>query len=93
MTNTIAQLWNGNLEPVRNFGKNNSEIKQLQNLMRRNLDKLENSLNEEQKNQFANYCGCVEEYAILVSEQAFCDGFCLGTKIIVEALSGAEDIT
>ena len=32
MTKTIATLWNGNLDPIRYLGKNNSQIKQLEAL-------------------------------------------------------------
>ncbi|MBQ9133922.1 MAG: hypothetical protein IJX64_05265 [Clostridia bacterium] len=92
MTKTIAQLWNGNLEPVRHSGKNNSEMRQLEDLMQNNLEKLEAVLNENQKMIFEKYKNCFTEYMIVTVEQAFCDGFCMGTKIATEALITAEQL-
>lgn len=92
MTKTIAQLWNGNLDPIGCFGKKNLEIKQLEDLIRRNLRKLEDNLTEKQKEIFEKYYDCINEYTLIISEQAFCDGFCMGTKLSVEALTGAEQI-
>lgn len=92
MTKTIAQLWNGSLEPVVHSGKDNQEIKKLENLLSRHLNKLENELDEKSKKLFEKYHDCINEYVILISEQTFCDGFCLGTKITTEALTGAEQI-
>jgi len=92
MTTTIAQLWNGTLEPIRHLGKNNSEIKQLEDLIQRNIEKLKPTFNEETKKIFEKYNDCINEYIILLGEQAFCDGFCLGTKISSEAMNGAEQI-
>ncbi len=37
MTKTMAQLWYGNLEPIRYLGKNNTEIKDLERLIERSL--------------------------------------------------------
>ena len=93
MTKMIAQLWNGNLEPVRHSGENNSEMRQLENLMLNNLEKLEAVLNESQKKIFGKYNDCFTEYMIVTGEQAFCDGFCMGTKIATEALTAAEQLT
>ncbi len=92
MTETIRQLWNGNLDPIRYLGLNNKEIKQLETLMQCNEEKLDKQLNEDEKETLEKYHDCMNEYATLIAEQAFCDGFCLGTKMIVEALCGVEQI-
>lgn len=92
MTKTMAQLWYGNLEPIRYLGKNNTEIKDLERLIERSLEKFDDNLNEKQKETFENYNDCINEYIIATSEQAFCDGFCLAIKIFTEALNGAEEI-
>lgn len=92
MTNTIEQLWNGTLEPVRYLGKNNPEIKQLEILLQRNLKNLEENLNEKLEGLLQKYYDCINEYLALTNEQAFYEGFCLGTKITVESLTGAEQI-
>ena len=87
MEKIIAQLWNGNLEPVSHLEENNAEIRELVLLLQRNFDKLESILNEHQKDVFIKYNDCIQEYLILSTEQAFCDGFCYGTKLTVEALT------
>lgn len=92
MTETIAQLWNGTLDPIRYLGKNNPEIKNLEDLMHRNIEKLEEVLTEQQAKIFEAYSECINEYVILIGEQAFCDGFSLGTKILTEALSHVQQI-
>lgn len=92
MTKTIAQLWNGTLEPVLHSGKNNIELKKLENLLNRHLKNLENELDEKSKALFEKYHDCINEYLIVISEQTFCDGFCLGTKITAEALTEADNM-
>lgn len=89
MTKTIAQLWNGNLAPVRHCGENNPDIQELESLIQRNNEKLEAALSDKAKNIFENYKICIEEYRYIINEQAFCDGFCLGTRITAEALDHA----
>ncbi len=86
MTNTIADLWNGSLEPKGCSKTNHFEIKDLDMLINQNLDKLEKVLDKKSKEVFTSYRDCMEEYAYLYGEQAFCDGFCLGVKLAAEAL-------
>lgn len=90
MVQTLAALWNGNLSPVRHLGENNAELRHLEELIKRNTDLLEAQLNDMQKNRWESYFMCIEEYLSLMTEQAFCDGFCLGTKLTTEALGGAK---
>ncbi|MGM9574386.1 MAG: DUF6809 family protein [Oscillospiraceae bacterium] len=87
MTKTIAQLWNGELEPVRYSGLNNPEIKQLEALTQRNGERLEESLDEKAKELLERYNDCIKEYMTVLNEQSFCDGFCLGTKLAAEAMT------
>lgn len=47
---------------------------------------------KKQKELFEKYNDCMNEYIAAISEQAFCDGFCVGTKITAEALSAAEEL-
>ncbi len=91
MANTILQLWNGSLAPIRHLGQNNSEMKQLERLIQRNLDSLEESIGEKSKALLEKYSNCLNEYLIVMSGQAFCDGFCLGAKIAAEALLESDD--
>lgn len=90
MTKTISQLWSGNLDPVTRLGMNNIEIDKMEKLMSDNYAKLKTKLNDETKENLEKYVDCVNDYVLLISEQSFCDGFCLGSKISAEALVGAE---
>ncbi len=92
MIKSIANLWNGNLEPISRFGKNNGEMKELERLIGKSEEKIEGILNEEQKKVIKNYTDLLNEYLIVSNEQAFCDGFCVGTRLFFEAFSGAQDL-
>lgn len=92
MTKTISELWSGNLDPITRLGMNNIEIEKMEKLMSDNYDKLKAKLNDETKEILEKYFDCVNDYVLLISEQSFCDGFCLGTKILAEALVSAEQL-
>lgn len=92
MTKTISQLWSGNLDPITRLGMNNIEIDKMEKLMSDNYDKLKDKLSDETKEILEKYFDCVNDYVLLISEQSFCDGFCLGTKISAEALVSAEQL-
>lgn len=93
MTSIIAHLWSGNLDPITQLGENNREIRELECLMQKNLEKLEADLSEKAAETLGKYSDCVSEYLAIISEQAFCDGFCLGTKILAEAMHRADQLT
>lgn len=92
MSNTIAQLYRGQLEPKNILGNGNVEMRRIEILIENNYKKLKENLNEETKVILEKYSQCIDEYIVLISEQAFCDGFCLGTRISAEAVGGAEKI-
>lgn len=92
MTKTISKLWSGNLDPVMRLGVNNVEIAKIEKLMLENYKNLKSKLNDEQKEILEKYYDCVSDYGLLISEQSFCDGFCLGTKISAEAIVSAEQL-
>lgn len=92
MSKTLSELWNGNLAPAQDLGKNNEDIQHLRELMASNGEALEKDLNEAQKKRWENYSLCAEEYVSLMVEEVFCSGACLGAKIAAETLFGAESI-
>lgn len=92
MTKTISQLWSGNLDPIMRLGGNNSKIAKMEKLMSDNCCKLKEKLNDDTREILEKYIDCVNDYVLLISEQSFCDGFCLGTKISAEALVVAEQL-
>ncbi len=90
MSRILADLYNGNLEPSVRLDANDPEIRHLEKLMSRNLEKLEAELSEKGKEVMENYNECVNEYVIILTEKAFCDGFCLATRIVAEAMCSSE---
>lgn len=87
MKNTITNLWNGRIEPYAHCGEENTEMKLLTSLIERNHSVLYRELTNKQKELLEKYTDCCDEYMLLLSEQAFCDGFCLGARLLSEALS------
>lgn len=92
MTLTLRELWHGNLHPFSNSGKNNKELRDSFSLKKKNHERLEAVLNDNQKELLERYNESIDEELDLLIEQAFCDGYCLGTKITVEALTGADQV-
>ncbi len=92
MSNTIEKLYEGKLEPLKSIGKSNGEMRRIGNLIERNKSKLEEMFDNDEKEIFEKYVECMDEYMLLLGEQAFCDGFCLGARILSEAVSGAEQL-
>lgn len=92
MSNTIAQLYRGQLEPKSVLGKGNVELRRTEILIENNYKRLKENLNDEANMLLEKYSQCIDEYIILITEQAFCDGFCLGTRLLSEAVGGAESV-
>ena len=92
MSNTIEKLYEGKLKPLKSIGENNGEIRRMEHVIERNKNKIEEMLDDNSKAIFEKYVECINELLFLVSEQAFCDGFCLGTRILSESISGAEQL-
>lgn len=90
MSQTIRQLWNGSLAPGRYSGADNPEIKSVLEALEGCFLDLKRSLDEETVLLLESYRSSVNEYVALCSEQAFCDGYAMGTKITAEALLAAE---
>ena len=87
MTKTIAQIWKGTLDPARYSGADQPAVRELADRLERDAERLEKELTEKEKEMFLCYCDRMNDYIALMNEQAFCDGFCLGAKIVAEALT------
>lgn len=92
MSQTIAQLYRGQLEPKSVLGNGNVELKRAEILIENNYKKLKENLNEETNVILEKYSDHIKEYVMLINEQAFCDGFCLGMKILSEAVGSADSV-
>ena len=86
MTQTMKDLWNGNIAPCEHCGAHDGELNHLLNLMERNRENLWGGLLPEQAEIFQKYLDCADEYLLRMLESAFCDGFALGSKLAAEAL-------
>lgn len=84
---TITDLWNGNIAPCEHCGSHDAEVNHLIGLMERSRENLCGGLTQLQKETFQKYIDCSEEYLLRMLELAFCDGFCLGSKLVMESLS------
>ena len=51
-----------------------------------NREALHEELTAAQKETFQKYIDCTEEYFLRMLELAFSDGFCLGSKLVMESL-------
>ena len=89
MSQTIRQLWNGRLAPVRCSGIDNPEINESLKAIEECLSELNRVLGREEAALLESYRSQINEYVALCSEQAFCDGYSLGAKITAEALLAA----
>lgn len=83
---TIIDLWNGNISPCEHCGVHDSEAKYLADLMGRNREFLREGLTAAQIEIFQKYIDCSEEYLFRMLELAFCDGFCIGGKLVMEMI-------
>ena len=86
MKNTVEDLWNGEIAPCEHCGAHDSQANHLLSLMERNRENLQEGLTAAQVDTFQKYIDCSEEYLLRMLELAFCDGFCLGCKLSIEAL-------
>lgn len=92
MSNIITQLYRGQLEPKSVLGNGNVEMRRTELLIENNYKRLKENLNDEAKVILEKYNQCLDEYIVLITEQAFNDGFCVGMRILSEAVGGAERI-
>ena len=87
MVQTISDLWYGNIAPLDHCGAHDTKAKQLAGMMEQKREKLCVEFTAEQKAAFQKYQESSDSYLIRMMELAFCDGFCLATKLAAEALS------
>ena len=86
MSQTIYDLWNGNIAPAEHCGSHDSDANHLFSLMARNRETLYGELSDTQKEILQKYADCSEEYLLRMLELAFRDGFSLGCKLVMESL-------
>lgn len=83
---TITDLWNGNVTPCEHCGSHDPDVNRMIGFIERNRDALYEGLTAAQKETFQKFIDCSEEYLLRMLELAFCDGFCLGGRLVMETL-------
>lgn len=86
MVQTISDLWNGDIAPCEHCGSHDAQANHLIGLMERNREALREGLTAAQMELFQRYIDSSEAYLLRMLELAFCDGFCLGSKLAIEVL-------
>ena len=92
MSNIISHLYRGEFNPKSVLGIGNGEMRKAELLIEKNFSKLNEFLTKDEKDVLEKYKYCIEEYITLITEQAFCDSFCAGMRILSESVGGAERI-
>ena len=86
MSQTLTDLWNGNIAPSEHCGAHDPLVRELFHLTEKNRKTLFEGLTAAQTEICQKYIDCSEEYMFRMLELAFCDGFSLGSKLAMEAL-------
>ena len=87
---TIRQLWYGNVRPIAD-GKRSEKMQELERLLGKNMEELEQLLDEKKKAQLHVYMGNMDEYLMDYGELAFHKGFCLGVTLTAQAMAGQNE--
>lgn len=80
------------LTPIAKFGDGVKRIAELECLKERHRETMLKIFGDSNKESLEKYFDCVDEYVSIMCEQAFFEGFWLGSKIIAESASGADEI-
>lgn len=86
MRELLEEFWYGNISPFEQSTSPNSEIKDLMKLMGQNHERLNQTLNNEQKETFEKYCDCAFEMHGLIEKEVFIYAFRLGGRMAIEML-------
>ena len=86
MKDTLIDLWNGRLMPCTN-GIPSEEMTELKNYIEKHFQKLYSKLNEDERQTLTKLEECQNDLIAAVREEAFVQGFSIGTKMMTEALS------
>ena len=87
MKSIINELWLGNIDPQNDSRNNSQKIKELMEYMARHHEKLNQMMNDEQKETFEKFHDCWSEYMSLVEAAIFEYAFKLGMQIAIETLT------
>ena len=85
-TNTLEELWYGNVKPAEYDIAPSKEYRELLQLISRNEDKLLATMTDTQKELFTKYADCVGEHQVMAENLLFQNSFRLGARIMLEVM-------
>lgn len=88
--NILEEFWYGNINPQEQSKDDNRAIKELLNLMGRNRDRLQATMNAEQQELLEKYDDCVNEMYGLIEVEIFTYAFRLGGRLMLATLLGED---
>ena len=93
MENIISELYYGNICPVEQMGKLTPEARAIFKRLHESEDKLEESLNEQEKALLHAIQDDQLEAASIIQEKRFREAFTLGARLMTEMLTGSFTIS
>ena len=90
--NIISQLYRGRIISSQASDENVERLRELERLIDSNLAKLQDTLCDKGKITLEKYKDCVDEYTLLICEQAFVEGFSVAVKLMTEAYSNPYNL-
>ncbi len=88
MENLINELYYGNIRPVEQIGGLTAEATAIMKRVHENEDKLEASLNEQEKELLHTSQNDRLDVTCIIEEKRFREAFILGARLMVEILTG-----
>ena len=93
MDSIISELDYGNIRPVEQMGRLTPEAKDILRRLHENEDKLEGSLNEQEKALLHAIQDDQLEAACIIQEKRFREAFTLGARLMAEMLVGGLPVS
>ncbi len=86
MEKFLSQLYCGQIHPAASEGKYLSELKALEHLSNKILEKLECKISEDAKAELKKFIDCRQEMEFIMEEDAFAKGVGFAVEFFVSAL-------
>ena len=90
MDNIINELYYGNIRPVEQMGGLTPEAAAIMKRVHENEDRLEASLNEQEKELFHIIQDDRLEVTCIIEEKRFREAFCLGARLMMEIMRDGQ---
>lgn len=83
----LEELYNGNVNPLARFIKDESEYQKLNHQVSEYIDKLMVSLNDEEKQLYEKIADGICGMGYISEKETFIEGFRLGAQMMLEVIS------